>query len=48
MIDTVVKIHSYYMYNIILIYVVADEVNYIATSLSTLLLHCVCRKKKHL
>ena len=29
-------------------HVVADEVNYVATSLSTLLLHCVCRITKHL
>ena len=49
MINVLVKIHTSCTYNIIIIHVeVADELNYVATSLSTLLLHCVCRITKHL
>ena len=48
MIDVVVKIHTACIIIIMIIHVVADEVNYVVTSLSTLLLHCVCRITKHL
>ena len=48
MIDVVVKIHTACSYNIIIIHVIADEVNYVVTLLSTLLSHCVCRITKHL